>query len=82
MVRRTLSLKNMPPQGTPVVDAIERTCNNCRFWALESSGYGADYSCRRRPPFMDQVTSKGKWPETHPDDWCADFKRLPIETSQ
>lgn len=78
MNKRTLTLKKVPAQGIPVSEVVERKCTNCRFWEPESQGYGESRSCRRRPPITNITTGKGKWPETHPDDWCGDFKRLPV----
>lgn len=79
MVRRTLSLKAKPSQGTPINDVIAHECRNCRFWDYPDDG---PTTCRRRPPFIDMETRTGWWPSTDPDGWCGEFKRLPMGDAQ
>lgn len=72
MVRRTLSLKNMPPQGTPIDMVIQPACGLCRFWNEP------DWTCRRRPPYHD-TEGNGTWPMIRHNQWCGEFKRLPVK---
>lgn len=75
MTRRTLSVKSIPPQGTPVETVVPRECMNCRFFDFPDEGAT---TCRRRSPYIEHATGAGVWPMVDPDQWCAEFKRLPL----
>lgn len=77
MPRRILTVKNLPSQGVPVDTVVERICENCRFLDMQEF---KDSTCRRRPPFHMQ-DGNGSWPSVRHDDWCGDFKRLPLKES-
>ena len=73
MTRRKLSLKEPVPQGTSVDAVVERICANCRSYDDKQQ------LCRKRFPYRDHETGEAVWPKVYKDDWCGDFKRLPVE---
>lgn len=75
MKRKTLTLFEPVPQGIPVLSVIERICENCRFYddAQETA------VCKKRSPYQNVSTGETSWPAVDFDDWCGDFKRLPVK---
>lgn len=72
MTRKTLSLKLPPVQGIRADDLIERKCANCRHYD-DMLGL-----CKQRAPYIKSDTGHAFWPMVTADDWCGQFKRLPL----
>lgn len=73
MTRKTLSIKPTAPQHISLNDVVERICENCRHYDDENG------LCRKRHPYRNAETGEAVWPEVASNDWCGDFKRLPVE---
>lgn len=55
--------------GQPDEDA--KTCKGCRFWRSKAP-VG---ECRRGAPTLQDFDQEfGRWPLTHPGEWCGEFK--------
>jgi hypothetical protein len=62
---------------------VDKTCENCRFFAPSTSGTG---DCRRHAPAPSNVRIRRMdedcprfeswWPVMNEDDWCGEFQPI------
>ncbi len=48
-------------------------CKFCKYWKKDTEDIG---ECRFNPPKLSTSFFTIVWPQSKPDDWCGQFKRI------